>query len=140
MPIRDPGFPCDGADGSLWDGEILAENDPYQSRYNWPLKVGRSLRTEYTWTDNVIHPEWSGPSWQEWTVVAWEEVTVPAGSFMAYKVARTKGSWETAREDLDMVWYAPEIPGTVKNVWHRSPNDGYGGAEHMWEMVSYDLK
>ena len=54
MPIADPGFPCDGADDSLWDvendgfvaclkdGEILAENDPYHGRYNWPLQVGKS--------------------------------------------------------------------------------------------------
>ena len=152
MPARDPGFPCDGADGSMWDvendvyvaclkdGEILAQDDPYHGRYDWPLEVGKSWRTTYTWTDNVIQPEWSGPSWEEWTVVAWEEVTVPAGTFMAYKLVRTKTSWQTTSEDVSINWYAPEIPGNVKSVWHRGSRDGYGAAEHMWEMVSYELK
>ena len=152
MASRDPGFPCDGANGSLWDvesdgwvactkdGEVLASNTPYNNRYNWPLQVGKSWRMEYTWTDNVINPDWSGPSWEEWTVVAWEEVTVPAGTFMAYKVVRTKTAWETTSEDLAINWYAPELPGTIKAVWHRGSKDGYGPAEHMWEIVSYELK
>ena len=152
LPHRDPGYPCDGANGSMWDpvhdgwiaclkdGKILASVSPYHGRYHWPLEVGKSWRTKYFWTDRVVHPDWSGTGWQDWTVVAWEEVTVPAGTFMAYKVVRTRGNWETSTEDVDMVWYAPEIPLSIKGVWHRSPNDGYGGAEHMWELVSYDLK
>ena len=151
-PFRDPGFPCNGANGSMWDvandgyvaclkdGEILSSTTPYHGRYNWPLEVGKSWRTSYFFTDKVIHPDWSGSGWQDWTVVAWEEVTVPAGTFMAYKVVRTKGNWETASEDVDTVWYAPEIPSSIKGIWHRSPNDGYGGAEHLWELVSFDLK
>ena len=146
------GYPCDGANGSLFDvendgwigctkdGKVLASVSPYHGRFNWPLEVGKTWRTRYFWTDKVLHPDWSGSSWQDWAVVAWEEVTVPAGTFMAYKVVRTKGSWETASEDVDIQWYAPELQTAIKSVWHRSPNDGYGGAEHMWELVSYDLK
>lgn len=152
IPVRDPGFPCDGANGSLWDvaedgwiactkdGKVLASDSPHHGRYNWPLEVGKSWRTEYFWTDNAIHPDWSGPSWEEWTVVAWEEVTVPAGTFTAYKVVRTKTRWETTSEDVAVNWYAPEIPATVKAVWHRGSKDGYGTAKHMWELVSIDLK
>ena len=152
VAYRDPGAPCDGANGSLWDvendgwvgctkdGKVLASAGPYHGRFNWPLEVGKTWRTRYFWTDKVLHPDWSGSSWQDWAVVAWEEVTVPAGTFMAYKVVRTKGSWETASEDVDIQWYAPELQTAIKSVWHRSPNDGYGGAEHMWELVSYDLK
>ena len=151
-PLRDSGFPCNGANGAMFDvmndgyiaclkdGQILSSATPYHGRYNWPLEVGKSWRTKYFFTDKVVHPDWSGVGWQDWTVVAWEEVTVPAGTFMAYKVVRTKGNWETSTEDVDMVWYAPEIPTTIKGVWHRSPNDGYGGAEHLWELVSFDLK
>ena len=152
VALRDPGFPCDGADGSLWDvendawiactsdGKILASDSPYHGRYDWPLQVGKTWTTRYMWRDNVLHPDWSGMSSQDWAVVAWEEVTVPAGTFEAYKVVRTRGSWETAHEDVEMLWYAPEVQATVKSIWHRSPNDGYGGAEHMWELVSLDLK
>ena len=151
VAYRDPGAPCDGSDGWLFDvetdgfvactknGDILSSNTPYHGRFNWPLEVGKSWRTKYFWTDKVIHPDWSGPGWQDWTVVAWEEVTVPAGTFMAYKVMRTKGNWETSTEDVDIQWYAPELQTAIKSVWHRSPNDGYGGAEHMWELVSADL-
>lgn len=150
--VRDPGFPCDGADSSLWDvendgwvaclkdGKVLASNGPYHGRYAWPLQVGKSWRTKQFWTDKVVRPDWSGAVWEDMTVVAWEEVTVPAGTFMAYKVVRTKASWGPTSQDVGINWYAPEVPATIKSIWHRSPNDGYGGAEHMWEMVSMDLK
>ena len=152
MPHRDPGYPCDGANGSLFDvendsfiactkdGKILASTTPYHGRYNWPLQVGKSWRTKYFWTDKTIHPDWSGSSWEEWTIVAWEEVTVPAGTFMAYKIVRTKTEWETTSKDVAINWYAPELLALVKGVWHRGPKDGYGPAEHMWEIVSVDLK
>ena len=151
-PNRDPGTPCDGANGNMhdavthnWmgclkDGEILASTTPHNGYYEWPLEVGRSWRSDYTWTDNVIHPDWSGPSWEEWTVVAWEEVTVPAGTFMAYKVVRTKTNWETESEDMSTLWYAPEFGGGVKGITVRSDMDGYGAAELMWELVSKDPK
>ena len=151
-PTKDPGYPCDGSSGDMFDavthnwigclkdGEILASLSPHGGQYAWPLEVGKSWRSEYSWTDNVIHPEWSGPSWEEWTVVAWEEVTVPAGTFMAYKVARTGTSWEITSEDISINWYAPEFGGGVKGVWVRGKKDGYGPAEHMWEAVSREPK
>ena len=148
VAYRDPGYPCDGANGSLFDvendgwigctkdGKVLASVGPYHGRFDWPLEVGKTWRTKYFWTDRVLRPDWSGSSWEDWAVVAWEEVTVPAGTFMAYKVVRTKGAWATASEDAAINWYAPELQTAIKSVWHRSPNDGYGGAEHMWELVS----
>ena len=119
-PARNPGYPCDGSNGDMFDavthslmgclkdGETLASLSPHDGQYEWPLEVGKRWRAKYVWRDNVIHPEWSGPSWEEWTIVAWEEVTVPAGTFMAYKVVRTKTSWETASDDVGINWYAPE--------------------------------
>ena len=151
-PNRDPGTPCDGAGGDMFDavthnwigchndGEILASTTPNNGNYEWPLEVGKSWRSNYTWTDNVLHPDWSGPSWERWTVVAWEEVTVPAGTFMAYKVVRTGTSWETTSEDVNIIWYAPEFGGGIKGIFARGSKDGYGKAEHMWEMVSNDPK
>lgn len=147
---RDPGSPCDGANGDMFDavthnwmaclkdGEILASVSPHDGWYAWPLEVGKRWRSNYVWTDNVIHPEWSGPSWHERTVVAWEEVTVPAGTFMAYKIVRTKTSWETTTEDTNIAWYAPEFGGVVKVISVRGTKDGYGSAEHRSEAVSRD--
>ena len=152
IPHRDPGFPCDGASRVLVDvesdsfvacakdGEILARTNPNNGRYDWPLEVGKSWRRDYFYTDKAIHPDWSGTSWEEWPVVAWEEVTVPAGTFMAYKIVRTKTKWEVTNEDVAINWYAPEVPATVKIVWLRGSKDGYGAAEHTWELVSHDLK
>lgn len=151
-PSRDPGAPCDGANGNMhdaithnWmaclkDGEVLNSLSPYGGQFAWPLEVGKTWRAEFYWVDHVINPEWAGPLWEEWAVVAWEEVTVPAGTFMAYKIMRTGTSWETTSEDANVVWYAPEFGGAVKGVFVRGKKDGYGSAEHMWEMVSNDPK
>ena len=152
MPESSPGFACDGANGGMFDavthnwkgclkdGEVLASVSPHTGQYSWPLEVGKSWRAERTYTDNVLHPEYSGPSWEEYTVVAWEEVTVPAGTFMAYKIVRTKTAWETTSEDSSINWYAPEVGGSIKGIWVRGKKDGYGPAEHMWEFVSNDPK
>lgn len=151
-PQRDPGAPCDGAHGDMFDavthnwvgchkdGKLLASLSPHSGQYEWPLEVGKSWRSQRTWTDNVLHPDWSGPGWEIWTVVAWEEVTVPAGTFMAYKIVRTGTSWETTSEDVNIVWYAPEFGGSVKGISARGSKDGYGQAEHSWEMISRDPK
>ena len=151
-PNREPGVPCNGATGNMhdavthnWmaclkDGKILESISPYGGQFAWPLEVGRTWRAKFDWMDHVIHPEWAGPLWEEWTVVAWEEVTVPAGTFMAYKVLRTRTSWETTSEDANIVWYAPEWGGSVKGVFVRGKKDGYGPSESMWEIVSKDPK
>ena len=152
IPENSPGFACDGANGGMhdavthnWvgclkDGEVLASLNPHNGQYSWPLEVGRSWRSERTWTDNVLHPDYSGPGWEEYTVVSWEEVTVPAGTFMAYKVVRTKASWETTSTDSSISWFAPEVGGFIKGIWVRSVNDGYGPAEHMWELADRNPK
>ena len=148
-PNRDPGGTCDGANGDtvdavthnwmacLKDGEILGSLSPHSGQFEWPLEVGKSWRFQRTWTDNV-HPQWSGPGWEEFTVVAWEEVTVPAGTFMAYKVVRTKTSWRTKKEEHSMIWYAPEFGGSVKGASAYYTSSGL--VENMWELVSKDPK
>jgi hypothetical protein len=152
MPENSPGFACDGANGGMFDavthnwkgclkdGEVMASLSPHNGQYEWPLEVGKSWRAERTWTDNVLHPDYSGPGWEEFTVVAWEEVTVPAGTFMAYKVVRTRAAWETTSVDSSVNWYAPEYGGSIKAIWVRGKKDGYGPAENMWEAVSADRK
>lgn len=149
QPNREPGGTCDGADGNLNDavthnwmaclkgGEILGSLSPHSGQYEWPLEVGKSWRFQRTWTDKV-YPQLSGWGWEEFTVVAWEEVTVPAGTFMAYKVARTKTSWETKSDEISVIWYAPEFGGGVKGMSAYRTSSGF--AEYMWELVSKDPK
>ena len=148
-PNRDPGGTCDGANGDtfdavshnwmacLKDGEILGSLTPHSGQFEWPLEVGKTWRFQRTWTDNV-NPQWSGPGWEEFTVVAWEEVTVPAGTFMAYKVVRTKTSWQTRSEENNIIWYAPEFGGSVKGMSSYYTSSGL--VENMWELVSKDPK
>ena len=59
---------------------------------------------------------------------------------MAYKVARTDGNWDTAKEEEYVSWYAPEPQLIVKQIYSRSSKNGYGASEQGWELVSYDLK
>lgn len=151
-PIRDPGGACDGADNvledvatanfsvCLKDGKRLGELSPHDGRFKWPLQVGNSWRSRYQFVDTNQHPDWSGPGWQRFAVAAWEEVTVPAGTFMAYKVARTGGSWDFVMEEDYVIWYAPEPGLVVKLINTRSSENGYGASEQGWELVSHDLK
>ena len=152
-PLRDPNGPCDGANNVLEDvatgsyaaclknGKILSAMNPHDGRLKWPLQVGNTWKSGARFVDRVLHPDWSGMDWQEFEVLAWEEVPVPAGTFMAYKVARTYGSWDTAKDDEQVIWYAaPEPQMIVKMIETRSPENGYGAAESVWELVSYDVK
>ena len=151
-PVKDPGEPCDGANNvledaatlsyaaCLKDGKLLAAVSPNDGRFKWPLEVGKSWRAGYQWIDKVVRPDWSGRGWQEFAVVAWEEVTVPAGTFMAYKVARTNGDWDAAKEEEYIIWYAPEPQMILKVIATRSPDNAYGAADRSWELVSYDVK
>ena len=151
-PLRDPGGPCHGATHVLEDlatanfavcmkdGNVLGGYSPSDGRFKWPLQVGDSWRARYQWIDKAVNPEWSGRGWQRFSVVAWEEVTVPAGTFMAYKVARTNGDWDTVKEENYVIWYAPEPGLIVKLINTRSPRNGYGASDQGWELVTHDLK
>ena len=147
QPISDPGSACDGETHALWDaktsnwvgcladGEMLAGNEPHAARYAWPLQVGNTWRWRPRWSDRVLHPEWSGSYWSEYEVLAYEEVTVPAGTFMAFKVATTRVQDDTWYETN---WYAPEAAVNVKSVWGRTSKNGYGPMEGMWELVGIE--
>ncbi len=147
QPIRDPGAACDGETHALWDaktsnwvacladGEMLAGVEPHAARFAWPLQVGNKWRWSERWVDRVLHPEWSGTYWNEHEVLAYEEVTVPAGTFMAFKVATTRVQDDTWYETN---WYAPEPAVNIKAEWGRTDKNGYGRMEGMWELVSIE--
>ena len=149
-PHEDPGGPCDGANGNLFDarmftwtaclkdGEVLAEKTPHTGILAWPLQVGNKWRWVARWSDHTVRPDFSGRDWTDYEVVAYEEVTVPAGTFMAYKVEIVGTQYESHTES---VWFAPEIGQTIKGAWSRTSKNGYGeAAERNWELLSFDLK
>ena len=147
-PFRDPGGPCDGSNnvledvatasyaGCLKDGRMLAAASPHDGRFKWPMQVGNTWRARHQFIDRVLHPDWSGPSWQRFEVADWEEVTVPAGTFMAYRVARTGANWDTVHDEEYVIWYAPDPGLIVKLDYSRSPANGYGASQQGWELVS----
>ena len=149
-PNEDPGSPCDGANGDLFDarsfnwigclkdGELLATKTPHTGLFAWPLQVGNAWRWKANWTDHVLRPDFSGPDWTDYEVTAYEEVKVPAGTFMAYRVEIVGTQYESHTETA---WFAPEIGQVIKGTWSRTPENGYGAApERRWELLSLDLK
>ena len=145
----DPGGACAGETHALWDsktqnwagcmanGEVLGESKPYTARFEWPLQVGKTWRTQPRWVDHVLRPEWSGEYWADYEVLAYEEVTVPAGRFMAFKVGTTQTQFN---DWYETTWYSPELGAVVKAAWGRKQENGYGPLEGSWELVSVDFK
>lgn len=89
--------------------------EPGISRLKFPMKVGSSWSSRYTWknpgggTGAIVALN---------SVQAFEKVRVPAGEFDAYRILATVGSRDdgmprsTMLEDL--VWYAPRVKRIVK--------------------------
>ncbi len=149
-PEDDPGGPCDGANGNLFDarsfnwigclkgGELLAQKTPHTGMFAWPLQVGSKWRWHARWSDYAVRPDFSGPDWTDYEVKAYEEVKVPAGTFMAYRVEIVRTQYESHTETA---WFAPEIGQVIKGAWSRTSKNGYGAApERAWELLSVDLK
>ena len=148
-PIVMPGDPCDGQShvvldsetlnwaGCMLDGKFLAQVQPHNGRFAWPLEVGNEWRTTQRWLDHVVHPSWSGEYSTDFEVLAYEEVEVPAGRFMAFKVGTTKTPGDDGYETL---WYAPDLGFLVKIMWGRTKDTGYGRLEGVWELVSADIR
>ena len=85
----------------------------------------------------MVQPDWSGGYWSDFEVLAYEEVAVPAGRYMAFKVAKT-GS--TSIDHYETIWYAPDLGAAVKTLWGRTAENGYGPLNGVWELVSVEFK
>jgi len=81
---------------------------PPLQEFKWPLRVGDNWAEVVTMEDSSGRKQ-SAPMKTE--VVSYESVTVPAGTFMAYKVAIAVGG-RRFRE----AWYAPETKTVVRSV------------------------
>ena len=146
-PVAEPGGPCDGRThivldaetrswaGCMAGGKFLAEAQPHNGRFAWPLQVGKKWRATPRWVDHVVRPDWSGQYWTDFEVVAYEEVTVPAGRFMAFKVEATGSS---SGDTSEVIWYSPDVGAFVKGMWGRTAQNGYGPLEGAWELVSVE--
>jgi len=152
---EDPGGPCDGANGNLFDarsfnwigclkdGELLAQKTPHTGMFAWPLQVGNAWRCRARWSDYVVRPDFSGSDWTDYEVKAYEEVKVPAGTFMAYRVEIIGTQYEshTVRKSYGNGLVCARDWQVIKGTWSRPSQNGYGAASpRAWELVSVDLK
>ncbi len=97
---------------------------PPLQEFRWPLRVGDS------WTETVTAEDSSGKKQTvqlKVQVVSYESVVVPAGTFMAYKIAVSVGG-RRFRE----AWYAPETKTVVKSL---TPDPQ--GREVVSELADY---
>ena len=113
---------CYGMDAQLWDaetgswaaclmdGEVLAEYVPHSGQFAFPMAVGSIWSHAASWIDSR-YPDYSGPSTLVRQVEGFEEVSVPAGTFMAFRIALIAASFDF---ESWMVWYAPAEKLIVK--------------------------
>ena len=56
---------------------------------------------------------------------------------MAFKVGTVRtssGDW------YEISWFSPDIGLSIKGMWGRTSQSGYGPFEGTWELISADLK
>ncbi len=132
--------------GSTENGRVATVASPEVGPFSWPLWVGKSWDTTYTFTDFIYGQHWPVAR-SHATITAFENVTVPAGTFSAFRIEqetgigsessggfRTQGvpgigAWETW-------WYAPGPKIIVKNMIVRRGSNYRGGARITSDLLT----
>ncbi len=109
--------------GSFADGRELESAEPCIRVFDWPLRVGKKWKSDYTVKD------YSGGShfYRSKTAVniqTDEEVTVPAGTFRALRI----------HADEETLWYSPSIGWAVREQIGPRDRDGW-----LLELVEYSI-
>jgi hypothetical protein len=86
------------------NGKTILEYDPPYPLFQWPLRVG------LTWTyDGRLFNAvtgFNGATNANFRVVAYEPVTTPAGTFNAFKLIASHGTY----------WYSPEVRSVIRSL------------------------
>jgi hypothetical protein len=86
------------------NGKTILEFDPPYPSFQWPLRVG------LTWTyDGRLFNAvtgFNGPTHASFRVMAYEPVTTPAGTFNAFKLVASHGTY----------WYSPEVRFVIRSL------------------------
>jgi hypothetical protein len=116
-------------DSPLYDldwNRVGGTYSPPRREYSFPLAVGKTWETKYSWMTNDQRGEitYSGAV----KIVGWESVTVAAGSFQALRLEsevwwRIGGDGRTGR-DVTIYWYVPEVKRFVKSHFRALPSTG----------------
>jgi hypothetical protein len=99
---------------------------PALVQYQWPLRVGNR------WTQAVAMEDSTGRRESvhaRFDVVGYETLTVPAGTFLAYRIALAMNGRRVSE-----TWYAPEIGYVLRQVVYRSD-----GTVVTTDLVKYYL-
>ena len=83
MVVLDPA--TFNAIATLRDSKELTTSTPDVGTFSWPLWVGKTWRTSYTYRD-LVRARTFSPVVYDQRVAAYEDVTVPAGTFKAFRV------------------------------------------------------
>ena len=122
----DKDAPLDSPQYDLDWNRVGGVYSPPRRDYSFPLAVGKTWETKYSWVTNDQRGEitYSGAV----KVVGWESITVAAGSFQALRLEfevpwRIGGDGRTG-QDVVIIWYVPEVKRFVKSHFRALPSSG----------------
>lgn len=92
------------------DGTVEARSVPPEPWFAWPLDVGRQWRHDSVFEDR----RGKRARTSRFAAVGVDTVEVPAGRFVAVKIAR-----ETMDGDTDEYWFAPDVGWYVRWIGRR---------------------
>ncbi|TQV80542.1 hypothetical protein [Denitrobaculum tricleocarpae] len=96
-------------------GQPTFSGSPYVGQYKWPMKIGESWNTRYTWKNHGKGKNYAIK--ESWEVVAFEDLTTPAGTFPVYKLeTESKSRTKTT-------WFSPALGVEIKAVQIRKNGD-----------------
>jgi hypothetical protein len=132
--------------GSVSGGRVASVYTPEVGPFFWPLWVGKSWTTRYSYVDFVYGQAWAAAK-AEFRVAAIEDVTIPAGTFQTFRiVSKTgigtssssgrRGNWVPGIESSDVHWYAPGVKTVVKIAIDRSGSNYLGAGQTTSELLS----
>ncbi len=106
---------------------------PNDGLYSFPLWLGKSWDTKYTFYDRDRGLTFNDVTYS-WKVEAYEEVRVPAGAFKAFKLDGKNPFSHTT------IWYAPDVKVFVKRIEERGPDHYLGLGKTTVELLEYPAK
>jgi hypothetical protein len=109
--------------GSFAGGKELESAEPCIRVFDWPLRVGKEWKSDYTVKDysrgtHLYHSK------TRVNIQTYEEVRVPAGTFRALRI-------QAGEETL---WYAPSIGWAVREQIGTQDRDGW-----LLELIEYSI-
>lgn len=150
--LASPGFTCvlDPATfnpiGTLVNGWVAVTAKPDTGLFSWPLWVGKSWGTTYSYADRLAGIAWP-PAQSSARVAALEAITVPAGTFQAFRIEFEGGIGSEAGNTMQLAgppgfntrethWYAPAAKLIVRSEVIRTGENYHWAGRETTELLS----